>query len=111
MKSIFKLFFILIIFAKSGDVCAQAAKKNPAQIGAENVALCKEVENKYQVIVSNPRVKLALTSDLCEIVKKERKANKTTYYKYNDLITLKMYSDADLKGMKMPLEYIIYKEN
>lgn len=110
MKPFLTLFFILMIFMKSGTVCAQNSK-TPQQIGEEKVALCKEVENKYQVIVSNNRIKLALTSDLCEIVKRERKPDQTTYYKYNDLITLKMYSDADLKALNKPLEYIIYKEN
>ncbi|MFL5754563.1 MAG: hypothetical protein ACJ76F_14215 [Bacteroidia bacterium] len=110
MKTFIKLLFILILGIKSGAAFAQSAK-TPKQIADEKVAVCKEVENKYQVIVSNTRAKLALTSDLCDIVKKERKADKTTYYKYNDLITLKMYSDADLKTMKMPLEYVIYKEN
>jgi hypothetical protein len=110
MKTICRLFLLLIFGVKSGTIQAQTAK-TPGKVAEEKIAVCKEVENKYQVLVSNPRARLALTSDLCEIVKKERKADQTTYYKYNDLITLKMYSDAELKKMKMPLEYVIYKEN
>ncbi|MFL5753494.1 MAG: hypothetical protein ACJ76F_08810 [Bacteroidia bacterium] len=72
--------------------------------------LCIQMENTYQVIVSNPRIKIALSSDACEIVKRERKRSETVFYKYDQYVTLKIYSEDALKELKGSLEKIIYSE-
>jgi hypothetical protein len=111
MKLSFQLLGIAWLILTAGNTSAQSTTKDPKQVAEKKGALCKELENTYQVIVSNPRAKLALTSDLCDIVARERKSDKTVYYKYNDLITLKIYSEAELKTIHKPVQYIIYKEN
>lgn len=77
----------------------------------DKVNLCKEVENTYQIIATNTRIKLALTSDVCEIVKRERQKEKTIIYKVNDWYSIKIYSEKDIPNIKLPLQYIIYSEN
>ena len=73
--------------------------------------VCDDVENTYQIISHQPRTKLAITSDVCDIVKRERKKNETVVYKVNELYSIKIYSETEIPKLKLPLEYIIYKEN
>ena len=56
-------------------------------------------------------MKLAITSDVCEIVKKERKKDQTIIFPINEFYSLKIYSEKDIPSIKLPLQYIIYKEN
>lgn len=72
---------------------------------------CKEVENTYQIVAANKRVKLAITSDVCEIVKRERKKEETFIYPVNEFYSIKIFSEKDIPNIKLPLQYIIYKEN
>lgn len=74
------------------------------------ITLCKEIENTYQIIVLDPRIKIALTSDICEIVKRERKKSETVFYPIDKFIKLKIYSSDELKGIKKPFPLIIYNE-
>lgn len=86
-------------------------QEKPAKSLADNATnICQEVDNTYQVIVSDPRVKLALTSDVCEVVKRERKKSETVYYKYDRVVTLKIYAEDELKKIRQPMEKIIYSE-
>lgn len=73
--------------------------------------ICKEVENTYQIVAANKRVKLAITSDVCEIVKRERKKEETFIYPVNEFYSIKIFSEKDIPNIKLPLQYIIYKEN
>ena len=73
--------------------------------------VCKEVENTYQIISHQPRTKLAITPDVCDIVKRERNKNETVVYRVNELYSIKIYSETEIPKLKLPLEYIIYKEN
>ena len=75
------------------------------------IELCKEVENTYQIISHNPRYKLAITTDVCEIVKRERKKEETFIYKVNEYYSIKIYSEKDIPNIKLPLQYIISKVN
>jgi Glu-tRNA(Gln) amidotransferase subunit E-like FAD-binding protein len=61
------------------------------------INLCKEVENTYEDLVSDTRLKIALTSDVCEIVKQKRDKSETVLYKYNENVTLKIYSEDKIK--------------
>jgi len=83
-------------------------------IGFSQTALknnvCKEVENTYQIVSASERLKLAITSDVCEIVKRERKKDKTFIYYVNEFYSIKIYSEKDIPSLKLPLQYIIYKE-
>lgn len=81
-----------------------------SQTGVEN-NVCKEVENTYQIVSVSERLKLAITSDVCEIVKRERKKDKTFIYHVNEFYSIKIYSEKDIPSLKLPLQYIIYKEN
>ncbi len=81
-----------------------------SQTGVEN-NVCKEVENTYQIVSVSERLKLAITSDVCEIVKRERKKDKTFIYYVNEFYSIKIYSEKDIPSLKLPLQYIIYKEN
>jgi hypothetical protein len=81
-----------------------------SQTGLEN-NVCKEVENTYQIVSVSERLKLAITSDVCEIVKRERKKDKTFIYYVNEFYSIKIYSEKDIPSLKLPLQYIIYKEN
>ncbi|MCD6065218.1 MAG: hypothetical protein K0S33_44 [Bacteroidetes bacterium] len=71
--------------------------------------ICEKVKNTYQVVVDNARIKVALTSDVCNVVERERKAETINYYRYNDYITLKIYPTSQLASIKTELPYIIYK--
>jgi hypothetical protein len=102
MKKIILLSFILI--AKF-NASAQSEKK------ITKFNHCKELENTYQIISHQSRNKLAITSEVCEIVKRERKKDETIIYKVNDFYSIKIYSEKELLNIKKPLEYIIYKEN
>lgn len=73
--------------------------------------VCKEVENTYQIVSVSERLKLAITSEVCEIVKRERKKDKTFIYYVNEFYSIKIYSEKDIPSLKLPLQYIIYKEN
>jgi hypothetical protein len=64
---------------------------------AQAIALCKEVEGTYKLIQTDPRIEVAVGSDACEMVKKNRKASETVYLKYNDYITLEIFSEEQLK--------------
>jgi hypothetical protein len=75
------------------------------------INICKEVENTYQIVAANKRVKLAITSDVCDIVKRERKKDQTIIYPVNEFYSIKIYSEKDIQSIKLPLQYIIYKEN
>lgn len=77
----------------------------------EKATICKEVENTYQIVAANKRIKLSITSDVCEIVKRERKKEETFIYYINESYSVKIYSEKDLSNIKLPLQYIIYKEN
>lgn len=81
-----------------------------SQTGVEN-NVCKEVENTYQIVSVSERLKLAITSDVCEIVKRERKKDKTFIYYVNEFYSIKIYSEKDIPSLKLPLQYIIFKEN
>jgi hypothetical protein len=74
------------------------------------INLCKEVENTYQVIVSDPRLKIALTTDVCEIVKRERKKSETVFYPMDKFVTIKIYSLDELKNINKTLPLIIYNK-
>jgi len=106
-------FLIIVIFlaACSGINAQNASKGVKPKTSQEKIDLCKEVENTYQVISGNPRFKLTITSDVCEIVKRERQKEKTIIYKVNEYYSLKIYSEKDIPSIKLPLQYIIYKEN
>lgn len=91
---------VLILFfcVQTGFVNAQ---QNPSKEKTDElIALCKEVEGTYKVIQYNPRVEVVLTSDVCEVVKKNRKKSETVYYKYNEFITLEIYSEEQVKKLK-----------
>ena len=64
------------------------------------VNLCKEVENTYEVIIADTRLGISLTSDVCEIVKKERKKSETVFIKYNEYVTIKIYSEDEINRIK-----------
>ncbi len=102
------LFFA---FAFSSNLSAQTNAKKPVKTEQEKIDLCKEVENTYQIISSNPRLKPAITTDVCEIVKRERQKDKTIIYKLNDYYSIKIYSEKDIPLLKLPLQYIIYNKN
>jgi len=110
MKAIFFIVFVFFTLGKSMNAQTNAKVIN-AKSPQEKIDLCKEVENTYQVISNNPRYKLAITSDICEIVKRERQKDKTIVYKVNEFYSLKIYSEKDIPTIKLPLQYIIYKEN
>lgn len=99
-KSYLRLSLMFLFFSLLGF--SQTSIKN-------NV--CNEVENTYQIVAANKRVKLAITSDVCEIVKKERKKDQTIIFSINEFYSLKIYSEKDIPSIKLPLQYIIYKEN
>jgi hypothetical protein len=99
------LLFLCIAFKFNAQVSNSKSSKSSPE---ERIKLCQEMENTYQVIVSNPRLKVVLTSDVCEVVKRERKKSETILYKYDTYITLKIYSEEELKKIKTPLEKIIY---
>jgi len=101
LTSIKKYLVVDLIFFSSLVIAQNTSKINP----------CKEVENTYQVISHQPRTKLAITTDVCEIVKRERKKNETVIFKVNELYSIKIYSEMEIPTLKLPLEYIIYKEN
>lgn len=96
-----KLFFVLlVVFSVKGK--SQTNSK---------ITLCKEVENTYQIISHSTRYKLAISTDVCEIVKRERKKDETFIYKVNEYYSIKIYSEKDIPNIKLPLQYIINKEN
>ncbi len=97
----------LLIIAIVLVVCL---KSTAQEITKNNENICKEVENTYQVIVSSSRLKYAITDDVCKIVKRERKKDKTIIYQVNEFYALKIYSETEIPTLKKPLEYIIYKE-
>jgi len=80
-----------------------------SQTSNEKINLCKEVENTYQIISHNTRYQLAITTDVCEIVKRERKKEETFIFKVNEYYSIKIYSEKDIPTIKLPLQYIIYK--
>lgn len=102
MKHIITALFILFV---SLNGYAQS-EKNKSKVNA-----CKEVENTYQIISHQARTKLAITSEVCDIVKRERKKDETVIYKVNEFYSIKIYSEKDIPGLKLPMDYIIYKEN
>ncbi|MDP2385661.1 MAG: hypothetical protein Q8M29_04775 [Bacteroidota bacterium] len=109
-----KIDFLTIVafFAINLSVNAQSTSKLvKPKTSQEKIDLCKEVENTYQIVSGNPRYKLTITSDVCEIVKRERQKDKTIIYKVNEYYSLKIYSEKDIPTIKLPLQYIIYKEN
>jgi len=73
--------------------------------------ICKEVENTYQIVAASARTKLSITSEVCDIVKRERKKDETFIYYVNEFYSIKIYSEKEIPSLKLPLEYIIYKEN
>ena len=111
------LFCFAFIFPQNGKAQNSLDKKSEAisngtsqEDTANLITLCKEVENTYQVIVSDPRLKIALTSDVCEIVKRERKKSETVFYTMDKFVTLKIYSLDELKNISKPLPLIIYNQ-
>ncbi len=97
-----KKLYSIVLFLFSIHAMAQNQSKSNS---------CKDVENTYQIISHQPRIRLAITSDVCEIVKRERKKDKTIIYKVNELYSIKIYSEKEIPTLKLPLEYIIFKEN
>ncbi|HEY1039600.1 MAG TPA: hypothetical protein VGF30_09365 [Bacteroidia bacterium] len=104
MKLLYLSFF-LSVFAIG--VNAQTTAKGKPKTTQEKIDLCKEVENTYQIVTSNPRWKLAITTDVCEIVKRERKKDVTFIYKVDEYYSIKIYSEKDIPKLKLPLKYII----
>jgi len=101
MKSINFRLFLLFLFLNA-VVYSQTNEK---------IKICKEVENTYQIVASSERIKLSITTDVCEIVKRERKKDETFIYFVNEFYSIKIYSEKDIPSLKLPLQYIIYKEN
>jgi hypothetical protein len=96
MKLVLQIIFLLLCI-KAKNLVAQENPTTEKQVNI--IALCKETEGTYKVIPSNPRMKVVLTSDVCEVVKKNRKKSETTYLKYNENITLEIYSEEKIKKL------------
>ena len=60
------------------------------------IKICEEVKNTYRVITSNTRLSVALKSDVCEIVNRERKKSETVFYKYDEFTTLEIFSEDQI---------------
>ncbi|MBK6833615.1 MAG: hypothetical protein IPG89_04790 [Bacteroidetes bacterium] len=99
-KASFRLSFVFVFLSLLGISQTNTKINN-----------CKEVENTYQIVAANRRVKLAITSDVCDIVIRERKKDQTFIYPVNEFYSIKIYSEKDIQSIKLPLQYIIYKEN
>lgn len=102
MKQIITVLFILF----ASFIGNAQSEQNKSKVN-----VCKEVENTYQIISHQARTKLAITSDICDIVKRERKKDETVIYKVNEFYSIKIYSEKDIPRLKLPMDYIIYKEN
>ena len=100
---------LFAFFAFSLNVNAQSTNKGKTT--QEKLDLCKQVENTYQIIANDKRTHLAITTDICEIVIRERQKDKTIIYKVNELYSVKIYSEKGIPLIKQPLQYIIYNEN
>lgn len=98
-----RLFLTTVVFICVIGASAQTSSSNSKTL------LCEKVKNTYQVVVENYRTKVAVPSDVCEIVEKERRQDVVTYYKFSDAITLKIYPVSQLPSLPKNLPYIIYK--
>ncbi len=112
MKSNFRLFLFLVSCFFSITNCFSQTSSLPYNSVVIKKQVCHEVENTYQVLViNNPRAKVALTDDVCLIVKEQRKLDETVIYKYDESIKLRIYSSKEIENFKIKnviLPLIIY---
>jgi len=64
----FSFFLIIGLLAISIDLKAQSELPPPQ----EKIDVCKDVQNTYQIVVTDSKMKFSIGQDLCEIVKRER---------------------------------------
>ena len=104
MKSNYRLllFFFLISCFININKCFSQTNSLPYNSVVIKKQVCHEIENTYQVlVVNNPRAKVALTDDVCLIVKEKRKLDETVIYKYDESIKLKIYSSKERENFKI----------
>lgn len=68
--------------------------------------ICEDHKYGYQIEVINVRDKVALPSNICDIISENQKDNEDSYYNYSRYIRIHIFSKA--KQDTQPVDEIIY---
>ena len=108
MKNLKSGFYILISFTLFSFTAVDRTG-NGAE--SKNSWSCFEQQNTYQLVI-NTRKQIAIPSNLCTIIERNRHDTKVVLKKLSDQIQIKIYPLSELKQLKATtIQEITYSQN